>query len=75
MKRLKEAALEHIKEWIGQLGATWLAGTVAKLAKVEDLAERRKQSRDGSLDIDIELLIMEVQESWHRLGHYNIKVT
>lgn len=76
MKQLKQAALEHIKEWIRQLGATWLASTVEKIKKVENLTESLRQMNvDGSLDIDIELLIMEVQESWYRLGHYSIQVT
>lgn len=74
MKQLKMSALEHIKEWIRQLGATWLAGTREKLAKVEDLVKSRHQHSDGSVEIDIEMLITEVQESWHRLNHYDIKV-
>lgn len=28
----------------------------------------------GSTDIDIEMLLIEIQESWHRLAHYAIKV-
>jgi hypothetical protein len=30
---------------------------------------------DGSVDIDIEILIAQVNESWHRLRHYKIKVS
>lgn len=74
MKQLKKSALDHIKEWIRQLGATWLAGTKEKLTKVEELVKIRHKQSDGSTDIDIEMLLTEVQESWHRLRHYHIKV-
>lgn len=72
MKQLKMSALEHIREWIRQLGATWMAGTRDKLEKVDGLVKIRHLQTDGSTDIDIEILMTEVQESWHRLSHYNI---
>lgn len=75
MRQLKQAAIEHIREWIRHLGATWLATTKEKLTKVEDLLRARHHHRDGSTEIDIEMLITEVHESWFRLGHYGIKVT
>jgi hypothetical protein len=74
MKQLKMAATEHIREWIRQLGATWLAATKEKLEKVEELIKVRHLQVDGSTEIDCEILMMEVQESWHRLYHYNVVV-
>ena len=79
MQELKQSALEHIEEWIRQLGATWLEGTKDKLAQLEILLTTRKNIvedhlKDGSIEIDIEMLLIEVKESWHRLGHYGIQV-
>lgn len=74
MKQLKMAAIEHTREWIRQLGATWLAATKEKLERVEELIKVRHSQVDGSTDIDCEILMIEVQESWHRLYHYNVIV-
>jgi len=79
MQELNQFALEHIGEWIRQLGATWLEGTKDKLAQLEILLISRMniskdQLKDGSIEIDSEMLLIEVKESWHRLGHYIIQV-
>lgn len=74
MRQLRFSAVEHIREWIRQLGATWLASTKEKLVKADHLIKARRVDQDGSTDIDIEMLLIEIQESWHRLIHYGIKV-
>ena len=79
MQELKQSAMEHIEEWIRQLGATWLEGTKDKLAQLEILLTTRKNIvedhlKDGSIEIDIEMLLIEVKKSWYRLGHYGIQV-
>lgn len=30
--------------------------------------------KDGFIEIDFEMLLIEVKESWHRTGHYGIQV-
>lgn len=83
MQQLKRKAEEHIVEWIRLLGATWLQNTRENLVQLEALLGSRNEassteggtlSRDGSIDIDIEMLLIGVRESWHRLGHYGIQV-
>ena len=74
MRQLKEAALGHVDEWIRKLGETWLSGTLEKLEWLEQLVKKRHESTDGSISIDISLLIVEIEESWYRLGYYSIHV-
>lgn len=74
MSKLKDAALGHVDEWIRKLGDTWLSGTQEKLEWLEQLIKKRHLSTDGSISIDISLLIIEIEESWYRLGHYSIHV-
>ena len=69
---LKAAAQQHARQWVQQLGATWLDGTSIKLVRLRQLLQL--PDADGSVDIDIEILIAQVKESWHRLRHYKIKV-
>jgi hypothetical protein len=70
---LKAAAQQHARQWVQQLGATWLDGTRNKLVRLRQLLQ--VVDADGSINIDIEMLIAEVKESWHRLRHYKIKVS
>ena len=76
MQPLKRSAQEHVNEWIRKLGATWLDGTRDKLSQLEGLLDEADggNNEDGTIDIDVEMLLAEVGESWHRLGHYDIKV-
>jgi hypothetical protein len=69
----KAAAQQHACQWVKQLGATWLDGTRNKLVRLKQLLQVTDE--DGSVDIDIEILIAQVNESWHRLRHYKIKVS
>ena len=47
MRQLRFSAVEHVREWIRQLGNTWLASTRDKLVKADELIKARRKHQDG----------------------------
>lgn len=73
MQELQRSAMEHIDSWIGHLGQVWLDDVTNKIQQIGQLRDHHVD-HDGSVDVDIEILVDVVRQSFHRLAYYSITV-
>ena len=77
MEELGKSAVAHIDSWMKHLGQVWLDDINGKMEEIERLERRHAaeaHSHDGSVDVDVEILVGVVRESFHRLAYYSIQV-